>query len=50
MGVAVLVIANRFTSSVVAMPAIEATFGARVSTAQWVINGFAQRHHHRAHV
>ena len=49
MGVAVLVIANDFTSLSVAIPAIEAASGARVSTAQWVINGYARRHHHRAH-
>jgi EmrB/QacA subfamily drug resistance transporter len=41
MGVAVLVIANDFTALSVAIPAIEKTFGARVSTAQWVINGYA---------
>jgi EmrB/QacA subfamily drug resistance transporter len=41
MGVAVLVIANDFTALSVAIPAIESTFGASVSTAQWVINGYA---------
>jgi glucokinase len=41
MAVAVLVIANDFTALSVAIPAIERTFGASVSTAQWVINGHA---------
>jgi uncharacterized PurR-regulated membrane protein YhhQ (DUF165 family) len=50
MGVAVLVIANDFTSLPVAIPAIEATIGVRVSTAQWVINGCARKHHRRAQV
>jgi EmrB/QacA subfamily drug resistance transporter len=41
MGVAVLVIANDFTALSVAIPAIEATFRTDVTTAQWVINGYA---------
>jgi glucokinase len=41
MAVAVLVIANDFTALSVAISAIERTFGASVSTAQWVINGHA---------
>jgi EmrB/QacA subfamily drug resistance transporter len=41
MGVAVLVIANDFTALSVAIPAIEATFHTDVTTAQWVINGYA---------
>ncbi len=41
MAVAVLVIANDFTALSVAIPAIEKAFGADVTTAQWVINGYA---------
>ncbi len=41
MGVAVLVIANDFTALSVAIPAIESTFHTDVTTAQWVINGYA---------
>jgi len=41
MGVAVLVIANDFTALSVAIPAIEAEFAADLTTAQWVINGYA---------
>jgi EmrB/QacA subfamily drug resistance transporter len=41
MGLAVLVIANDFTALAVALPAIEAEFGADVTTVQWVINGYA---------
>jgi EmrB/QacA subfamily drug resistance transporter len=41
MGVAVLVIANDFTALSVAIPAIEKTFSVDVTTAQWVINGYA---------
>jgi EmrB/QacA subfamily drug resistance transporter len=41
MGVAVLVIANDFTALSVAIPAIEKTFSTDVTTAQWVINGYA---------
>ena len=41
MGVAVLVIANDFTALSVAIPAIESTFQTDVTTAQWVINGYA---------
>jgi EmrB/QacA subfamily drug resistance transporter len=41
MGLAVLVIANDFTALSVALPAIEAAFGADVTTVQWVINGYA---------
>ena len=41
MGVAVLVIANDFTALSVAIPAIENTFSVDVTTAQWVINGYA---------
>ena len=41
MGVAVLVIANDFTALSVAIPAIEATYKTDVTTAQWVINGYA---------
>ena len=41
MALAVLVIANDFTALSVAIPAIEATFGADVTTSQWVINGYA---------
>jgi EmrB/QacA subfamily drug resistance transporter len=37
----VLVIANDFTSLSVAIPAIERTFGVDLTTAQWVINGYA---------
>lgn len=41
MGVAVLVIANDFTALSVALPAIEKAFDTDLSTAQWVINGYA---------
>jgi EmrB/QacA subfamily drug resistance transporter len=41
MSVAVLVIANDFTALSVAIPAIEAEFGVDLTTAQWVINGYA---------
>ena len=41
MALAVLVIANDFTALSVALPAIEADFGADVTTVQWVINGYA---------
>ena len=41
MGVAVLVIANDFTALTVALPAIESDFGTDLTTAQWVINGYA---------
>ena len=41
MGVAVLVIANDFTALSVAIPSIEKTFGADLTTSQWVINGYA---------
>jgi EmrB/QacA subfamily drug resistance transporter len=41
MAVAVLVIANDFTALSVAIPSIEKTFGADLTTSQWVINGYA---------
>jgi len=41
MGVAVLVIANDFTALSVALPAMEKAFGIDLTTAQWVINGYA---------
>ena len=41
MALAVLVVANDFTALSVAIPAIEKTFGTDVTTAQWVINGYA---------
>jgi EmrB/QacA subfamily drug resistance transporter len=41
MGAAVLVIANDFTALSVAIPAIQAEFGVDLTTAQWVINGYA---------
>jgi EmrB/QacA subfamily drug resistance transporter len=41
MGVAVLVVANDFTSLSVALPAIEKVFNSDVTTVQWVINGYA---------
>ena len=41
MALAVLVIANDFTALSVALPAIEQSFGADVTTVQWVINGYA---------
>jgi len=41
MALAVLVIANDFTALSVALPAMEAEFGADVTTVQWVINGYA---------
>ena len=34
-------IANDFTALSVAIPAIEQTFGVDLTTAQWVINGYA---------
>ena len=41
MGVAVLVVANDFTSLAVALPAMERQFHSDVTTVQWVINGYA---------
>jgi EmrB/QacA subfamily drug resistance transporter len=41
MGVAVLVVANDFTALSVALPAMEREFGSKLSTVQWVINGYA---------
>ena len=41
MAVAVFVIANDFTALSVAFPKIEADLDADVTTAQWVINGYA---------
>lgn len=41
MGLAVLVLANDFTALTVALPAIEREYAADVTTAQWVINGYA---------
>ena len=41
MGVAVLVVANDFTSLAVALPAMEREFHSDVTTVQWVINGYA---------
>jgi EmrB/QacA subfamily drug resistance transporter len=41
MAVAVLVIANDFTALSVAIPSIEKTFNADLTTSQWVINGYA---------
>ena len=41
MSVAVLVIANDFTALSVAIPAIETEFHVDLTTAQWVINGYA---------
>ncbi len=41
MGVAILVIANDFTALSVALPAMEQTYHADVTTVQWVINGYA---------
>ncbi len=41
MGVAVLVVANDFTALSVALPAMEQAFGSKLSTVQWVINGYA---------
>lgn len=41
MGVAVLVVANDFTSLAVALPAMEREFYSDVTTVQWVINGYA---------
>jgi MFS family permease len=40
MGLAVLVIANDFTASAVALPAMQAAFDADITTVQWVINGY----------
>ena len=41
MAVGVFVIANDFTALSVALPAIEKDFGVDLTTAQWVINGYA---------
>ena len=41
MSVAVLVVANDFTALSVAIPAIEGEFQVDLTTAQWVINGYA---------
>jgi EmrB/QacA subfamily drug resistance transporter len=41
MGLGVFVIANDFTALSVAIPAIEKDFGTDLTTAQWVINGYA---------
>ncbi|MCB1487723.1 MAG: MFS transporter [Bauldia sp.] len=41
MAVGVFVIANDFTALSVAIPAIEKDFGIDLTTAQWVINGYA---------
>jgi EmrB/QacA subfamily drug resistance transporter len=41
MALAVLVVANDFTALSVALPAIEADFKSDVTTAQWVITGYA---------
>ena len=41
MAIAVLVIANDFTSLSVALPAIEAEFSSDVTTVQWIITGYA---------
>lgn len=41
MGVAVLVVANDFTALSVALPAIESDLHSKVTTVQWVINGYA---------
>ncbi|HEV3264376.1 MAG TPA: MFS transporter [Acidimicrobiales bacterium] len=41
MAVAIFVVANDFTSLSVALPAIERTFHADVSTVQWTINAYA---------
>jgi len=41
MALAVLVLANDFTALSVALPSIERDFGVDVTTAQWVINGYA---------
>ena len=41
MALAVLVIANDFTALSVAIPSIESTFRADLTTSQWVINGYA---------
>ncbi len=41
MAVGILVVANDFTALSVAIPAIERTFNADVTTAQWVINSYA---------
>jgi EmrB/QacA subfamily drug resistance transporter len=41
MAVGVFVIANDFTALSVALPAIEADYGADLTTVQWVINGYA---------
>lgn len=41
MGVAVLVVANDFTALSVALPAIERDLHSKVTTVQWVINGYA---------
>jgi len=41
MAVGILVVANDFTALSVAIPAIEKSFNADVTTAQWVINSYA---------
>ena len=41
MALAVLVIANDFTALSVALPAIERDFDTTLTSAQWVINGYA---------
>ena len=41
MALAVLVVANDFTSLSVALPALERDFGVGVNKVQWVINGYA---------
>ena len=41
MAVGVFIIANDFTALSVAIPAIEKDFGIDLTTAQWVINGYA---------
>ena len=41
MALAVLVVANDFTALSVALPAMERDFDSDVTTAQWVINGYA---------
>src|SRR2546423_10756092 len=41
MGLGVLILANDFSALNVALPQIEKDFDADVSTAQWVVNGYA---------
>jgi EmrB/QacA subfamily drug resistance transporter len=41
MGIAVIVIANDFTSLTVALPTMEREFATDITTVQWVINGYA---------